>query len=147
MGQLGIDPSNGPELVEVVEALQDRASTLVEMAHASRIFYQDYVEFDEKAAKKNLRPVIKEPMKAIRENLSSLPQWQVADIHRVIEETAAALELNMGKIGQPLRVAITGSAASPSIDVTAYLIGKDRVLAGIDKALNYIEKREAETST
>ena len=57
---------------------------------------------------------------------------------------AATLELKMGKVAQPLRVAIVGRAASPSIDVTLNLVGQAASLRRIDKALAYIDQREAQ---
>ena len=143
MGQLDIDPSQGPELVEVVKALQERAKTLVEMAQATACFYRDYDEFDADAAKKNLRPVVLEPLTALRASLSELGDWQAAAIHDAVVKTAEAFELKMGKLAQPLRVAVTGAAVSPPIDITVELIGRDRTLKGIDKALKYIEERAA----
>jgi len=57
LGRLGIDPAEGPDIVDVIKAQQERANTLVEMAEISEFIYRDFEEFDEKAAKKNLRPV------------------------------------------------------------------------------------------
>jgi len=66
MGEIGIDPADGPDLVEVVKAQQERAKTLVEMAEISAFFYRDYDEFDEKAAKKNLKAAAREPLQKRR---------------------------------------------------------------------------------
>lgn len=137
-----IDFSQGPALSQVAEVLRDRARTLVEMAEQSRIFYQSYQEFDESAAKKHLRPVAKDALVAVNERLSALSDWSVEAIDSAVAETVNALEIKMPKLAQPLRVAVTGSAASPSIDHTLALIGRDRSLAGIAKALQYIEERE-----
>jgi len=143
MGQLGIDPAQGPDLVEVVKAQQERAKTLVEMAQNSVYFYQDFDHFDENNAKKHLRPVVLEAFKAIRQEFANLEDWTAEAIHQVIDDTAEKLDMKMGKIGQPLRVAVTGSGMSPSIDITVQLIGKPRTLARMDKAIDYIEKRAA----
>jgi glutamyl-tRNA synthetase len=143
MGQLGIDPAQGPDLVEVVKAQQERAKTLVEMAENSVYFYQDFDQFDANNAKKHLRPVVLEAFQAIRRAFESLEDWSAEAIHQVINDTAEKLDMKMGKIGQPLRVAVTGSGMSPSIDITVQLIGKPRTLARLDKAIDYIEKRAA----
>jgi len=139
----GLDITDGPAMQAVAKSLQERARTLVEMADKAAMFYRDYDELDEKAAKKNLRPVIGEALKAFRERLESLEDWQTESIHALVESTAAEFELNMGKLGQPIRVAVTGSSVSPPIDETVYLMGKTRSIAGLDKALSYIEKRAA----
>jgi len=138
----GIDASNGPSVAEVAEVLRDRARTMKEMAEGSRIFYQAYSEFDADAAKKHLRPVAKEALQAIQQRLTDLGDWTVESIDKAVAETVAALEIKMPKLAQPLRVAVTGSSASPSIDQTLALIGRERSLAGIDKALKFIEERE-----
>jgi len=143
MGKHDIDPAEGPDLVDVARAQQERANTLVEMADISTFFYKDYDEFDEKAAKKNLRPVAKEPLIAIRAELESLDTWSEESIHAAINKVAEALEVGMGKVAQPLRVAVVGRAAAPGIDVTVHLVGQEACLRRIDRALEYIAAREA----
>ncbi|MES9940994.1 MAG: glutamate--tRNA ligase [Candidatus Thiodiazotropha sp. 6PLUC2] len=143
MGDLGIDPAVGADLTKVAEAHQERAGTLVEMAEMSAFCYQDYEEFEEKAAKKHLRGVAREPLEKMREALSVLDDWREETLHSVVEQVSAALELKMGKVAQPLRVAVVGRAASPGIDTTLYLVGKEACLRRIDKALDYITQREA----
>ena len=99
------------------------------------------VPADPKAAKKNLRPVILEPMKAARAALEALPEWTKEGIAQTIEDVAASFELNMGKLGQPIRVAVTGGPVSPPIDVTVWLVGRERALKRLDTAIQLIEER------
>jgi len=143
LGRLDIDPSQGPDLVEVVKAQQERAKTLVEMAQNSVYFYKEFDQFDEDAAKKHLRPVVLEAFKALKEEFATLESWTAEALHQLINDTAEKLDMKMGKIGQPLRVAVTGSGSSPSIDITVALIGKQRTLTRMDRAIEYIEKRAA----
>ncbi len=143
MGNLGIDPTEGPDLIAVASAQQERAKTLVEMADISAFFYKDYDEFDEKAAKKVLRPVALEPLKAARARFAEQQDWDGEKLHLIIKELAEEMELNMGKIAQPLRVAVVGRAASPGIDVTLELPGKEACLRRIDRAIAYVENRIA----
>jgi len=142
MGKLDIDPINGPNLVEVAEAQQERAKTLVEMAEISAFFYKDFEQFDEQAAKKNLRPAAREGLEKMREALEVLEEWVPETLHQAVVDVSEALELKMGKIAQPLRVAVVGRAASPGIDVTLYLVGRDACLRRIDMALEFIRQRE-----
>jgi glutamyl-tRNA synthetase len=142
MGKLGIDPSEGPDLVEVVRAQQERAKTLVEMAEISAFIYKEFAEYDEKAAKKNLRPVAREPLEKCFEALKELEEWTRENLHKLVEDVSESLELKMGKVAQPLRVAVVGRAASPGIDDTLYLVGKDATLRRIQRALEYIKQRE-----
>ena len=142
MGRLGIDPTEGPDLVEVVKAQQERAQTLVEMADISAFFYQDYDELDDKAAKKHLRPVAREALEVMRDELGKLEEWTAETLHQLVQDVSDRLEVNMGKVAQPLRVAVVGRAASPGIDVTLYLTGREACIRRIGKALEYIEQRE-----
>ena len=141
LGNLGIDPSKGPKLEEVVIAQRERAQTLIELAEVSQFYYRDFEEFDEKMAKKQLRPVAAEVIKTAQANLNALNDWSVEAIHDVIHGVAEKLEVKMGKVGTPLRVAITGGAPSPSLDLTVYLVGKEACNRRIDKALEYISNR------
>nr|AFI78475.1 glutamyl-tRNA synthetase [uncultured bacterium ws138B4] len=144
MGEIGIDPAAGPDLVDVVRAQQERARTLVEMATISEFFYRDFDEFDAKSAKKNLKAAAREPLERLRSALETLDDWQPEPLHQLVKDVAGALELNLGKVAQPLRVALAGRAASPGIDVTLYLVGREACLRRIDRALDYIAQREAE---
>ena len=141
LGKLGIDPSDGPDILEVAKAQQERAKTLVEMAEISEFIYRDYEEFEEKAAKKHLRPVAQEALEKMKEALVAQDDWSPEALHKTVETVSESLELKMGKVAQPLRVAVVGRAASPGIDVTLQLVGKEACLRRIDKALGYIQKR------
>ncbi len=143
LGKLGIDPSEGPDILEVVAAQKERAQTLVEMAKISEFIYRDFDAFDEVAAKKNLRPVARVPLEKMREALEAVGDWTPETLHQTVNQVAEALELKMGKVAQPLRVAVVGRAASPGIDVTLHLVGKAACLRRIDMALDFIRQREA----
>ena len=145
MGELGVDPSVDPPLVDVVTAQQERASSLVEMAQISAFIYQDFSEYDETAARKHLRPVAFEPLQRVRAALESLDAWEPEALHQAVVDVAGALDLKMGKVAQPLRVAVVGRAASPGIDVTLHLVGREASLRRIDRALDYIQKRMDES--
>ena len=139
--QAGIDPANGPALADLAEGFRERAETLTHMVASSRYCYEDFDQIDPKAAKKNLRPVILEPMKAARAALEALPEWTKRGISQTIEDVAASFELNMGKLGQPVRVAVTGGPVSPPIDVTVWLVGRERALKRLETAIQLIEER------
>lgn len=139
LGELGIDPSPPPILEKVIESQQERSKTLVEMAKNSMFFYCDFENFDEKAAKKNFKAEDREILQRLRERFESLTDWSPENIHDVVTATAESFDQKMGKVAQPLRVAISGGAVSPPIDVTVHLVGRERCLQRIDKALTYIE--------
>lgn len=139
-----LDISQGPALTEVVKAQAERVKTLKEMVQVSRYFYEDFSEFDAEAAKKHLRPVALEPLQAVQANLAALADWSQQAVHQVINATAEQLGVGMGKIGMPLRVAVTGGGNSPALDITLALIGKERTLARLQLALDFVAARAAE---
>jgi glutamyl-tRNA synthetase len=141
--QLGVDTSKGPALTAIVGLQADRVKTLKEMAAISRYFYEPVNEFEEKAAKKHLRPVAKEPLQAVKARLVDLTDWTAESIQAAINDTAEALGVGMGKIGMPLRVAATGGGNSPSLDVTLAQLDQQKVVERIDLALAFIAEREA----
>lgn len=139
----GISTIDGPALEEVVEVQAERVKTLREMAAQSRVFFEGYDQLDAQAAKKHLRPVAEQPLRAMFSRLQTQDDWTPGPLHEVIDSVAAELEVGMGKVAQPLRVALTGTGVSPSIDKTLWLMGKQRSLEGIGKALKFIEARIA----
>lgn len=137
--RLGYDVDQGPDLLELVKTQQERAKTLKEMAEKSLMFYQDYDEFDEKAAKKNLKPTALPPLELMLEKFENLSDWTKEPLHQVVLDCAERLELKLGKVAQPLRVALSGTSVSPAIDATLFLLGKEKSLKNIKKAIDYIK--------
>ncbi|MFC3396461.1 glutamate--tRNA ligase [Brenneria rubrifaciens] len=142
--QAGIDTRMGPQLSELVTLLGERCKTLKEIAASCRYFYEDFDQFDPDAAKKHLRPVARQPLERVRAKLADITDWTAENIHHAIQGTADELGQGMGKVGMPLRVAVTGAGQSPGVDVTVKAIGQQRALARIDKALAFIADREAQ---
>ncbi|WP_112072385.1 glutamate--tRNA ligase [Haemophilus influenzae] len=139
----GIDTTNGPALTEIVSMLAERCKTLKEMASSSHYFFEEFETFDEAAAKKHFKGNAAEALAKVKEKLTALSSWDLHSTHEAIEQTAAELEVGMGKVGMPLRVAVTGSGQSPSMDVTLVGIGRDRVLARIQRAIDFINAQNA----
>ena len=138
LGQLGIDPASGPDIVNVVKAQRERCKTLVEMAAASVYFYQDFESYDEKAAKKNFIAGSEAVLERLHEEFSTVTDWNGEVLHQIVINLAETMALGLGKVAQPLRVAVCGSSVSPAIDVTLSLLGKDKTLARIQRAIKYI---------
>jgi len=136
-----VNLADGPELTDLVEVQKQRTKTVLEIVEQSRCFYAEFDGFDPDAAKKHLRPVVQAPLAELHERLSDLKDWNETDLQSTIESVAAAHELKLGKLAQPLRVAVTGGPVSPSIDATLRLLGREKTLARLDKALEYIQKR------
>ena len=105
--------------------------------------YEDFEAIDPKSAKKHLRPVILEPLIAVKDRLAGLDHWGRTAIAEAIESVASDYDLNLGKIGQPIRVAVTGGPVSPPIDTTLWLVGQRRTVERLDHAVTYIERRSS----
>ena len=135
LDRLGINHQLGPTLEAVIAAQAERCKTLVEMAEKSRYFFEEFHEYDEKAAQKNLKPELLEPLNEVLKRYTELTDWQQEPVHQVIVDVAEQFDLKLGKLAQPLRVAATGGSVSPPLDVTLYLIGRQRVLQRLQRAI------------
>jgi glutamyl-tRNA synthetase len=136
--RLGLDSDNQELLEGVILSQRERAKTMKEMAQNSRFFFVDTVELDPKSVAKHLTPAATPVLATVRERLAALSDWSPATINTALNELAAELQSGLGKIAQPIRVAVTGTAVSPPIDATLALLGRDRTLARIDAALQRV---------
>lgn len=143
VGRLGIDPSAGPPLTEVTQAFAERADTLRDMAQAALFCYREFDEYEAKAAEKNLTTAAIAPLQQLRSALAALSEWRAEAIHDTVKRVAEENHSPLGKVAQPLRVAVAGKATSPPIDATLVLLGQARTLQRIDRALHYIDRMTA----
>ena len=134
--RLGCDCSDGALLEGVILAQRERTKTMKEMAHNSRFLFVEHIEIDAKAAAKYLGGEGRDTLSQVRGQLDQLPQWNALAIHAALNDIATRLQSGLGKVAQPLRVAVTGAAVSPPIDVTLELLGRARTLERIDAALS-----------
>ncbi len=144
MGNLDIDPTEGPDLVDVIKVQRERTKTLVEMAAASAFFYKNFEAYDEKAVKKNFKQGSAEVLQKLHDAFTQIPEWDGEQLHQIVLDLAETMELKLGKVAQPLRVAISGSSASPPIDATLSLLGRGKTLARIERAVEFIEATRSE---
>ncbi|MEY8702727.1 glutamate--tRNA ligase [Francisella philomiragia] len=134
----GLDIANGPDLQELVAVMAEKVDTLVELTEKSSYFYSDDIIYDEKAIKKHVKATTGEIFIKLLENFEALEtqQWQDPDtLHNVVASTAEQCEVGMGKVGMPLRIAITGSGQSPDIGITLKLLGREKVLSRLQLAI------------
>jgi glutamyl-tRNA synthetase len=144
MQRAGLDVGQGPSFADLLTVQKERFDTLDALVEDSRIFYADIDGFDEKAAKKHLRPVAREPLEHLKQMLGDVADeaWCAETLSDVVKQVAEALSLGMGKVGMPLRVALSGSGQSPDIGATLWLLGKHRSIQRVDQALGFIAQRE-----
>jgi glutamyl-tRNA synthetase len=135
----GLTVAAGPPPELAAAALRERSQTLVEMADRARCYYEDFREFDPASAKANLTPAARPNLADLRLRLADLAEWSEQSTQSAVEATSTALGVKLGKVAQPLRVALTGQAASPGIGTTLVLVGRARTLQRIDRALAYVD--------
>ena len=162
--RLGVDTRKGPSLEGLVQAQQERAKTFKEMAEGSRFFFEDFADYDPKAAEKNLTPAVLEPLKELKKIFELVGQpadvvraqvpsatgfsdaeirdafgmWNAGFMKMALDKVAAKHGLALGKLAQPVRVAITGTGVSPPIDATLALLGRERTLERLSRAIQRI---------
>ena len=135
LARLGLPSDDDALIVGVILAQRERTKTLKEMAQASRFLFTDALEFDAKAVAKHLTAEARAMLATLRARLAALPDWQATSIHGAIEALASELGVGLGKVAQPVRVAVSGGTVSPPIDTTLVLLGKERSLARLDRAI------------
>jgi glutamyl-tRNA synthetase len=129
----GCDPGKGPPLARVVGLLKERANTVEELADAAVYFYRA-LEPSEELKQQHYLPEIKPALSELRDRLSRI-EWKRESISEALKSVVAAHKLKLPKIAMPLRVMVTGEAQTPSIDATLELIGRNEVLARMEKQL------------
>jgi glutamyl-tRNA synthetase len=137
---LGVDPA-GVDLAAIVETQKERSRTLREMARNSAFFFADPPSYDEKAAAKHLRADSVPLLQKVLEALAALPAWTAPAIHTALNDLAASLGVGLGKIAQPVRVALSGGAVSPPIDATLAILGREVARRRLVRAIDYAGAR------
>ncbi|VFP86686.1 Glutamate--tRNA ligase [Candidatus Erwinia haradaeae] len=139
-----INTENGPKPEDIVKLLGNRCNTLKAMASTCRYFYEEFQGYDAGAAKKyfyNQAESSKKSLEGIRLKLAAIINWTPTEIGNAIHAASNELVGGIRTLGMPVRIAVTGSSESPSLDVTLYTIGQQRCLSRIDKALIYINRQ------
>ena len=131
----GLDLAAGPAPAEVVIALRDRVQTLAEMAERAAVWYRPLTEYDDKAVAKHFKPEAAAVLADVRARLEALAEWSAEAISEALKQVSEAQGVGMGKVAQPMRVAITGTQVSPDIGHTVYLAGREGALGRIDAAI------------
>ncbi len=136
----GYDVARNDYLEKVVGTLHTRSKTLVEMAEGAHFYYRDTVEpYDEKAAKKFLKPSVVPILTSLAEKLDAIPDLKEKTQEGAFKKVMEEMGLGFGKIAQPVRVALTGTTVSPGIFEIIEVLGRDRVMARLRAAVEFIE--------
>jgi glutamyl-tRNA synthetase len=136
-------PQDKQWLQRMIATLQERAKTLTELVDAAHYYLSDDISLDEKAAKKFLTKDAAEPIESLIQKLTALSDFSAASIEQAFTATLQEKALPMGKLAQPVRVALTGSAVSPGIHDVIAVLGKERTIQRLRKALDFIQQLDS----
>lgn len=140
---MGIDYNNA-DLKAIILEQRDRCKTMVEMAQKSQFLFNDDLIVPQPLIEKHFPEDICNALNHVLEKLRQVSHWDKENIHKAIEEVVTQLGLKLGFLAQPLRVAVTGSTVSPSIDATLFLLGKEKTLKRLEETLNQRRELAAE---
>ncbi len=138
LGRLGVDVAGGPRPDQVIAAHQERCKTLKELAESTRFYYQPPSAYAEKDAQKHFKAQTPDLLEDLLDRSRALQDWSGAAMHAAVEAVAQAHEVGMGKVGQPVRVAVSGAGNTPSLDVTLELLGREQTEARLAAAITYL---------
>jgi glutamyl-tRNA synthetase len=126
-----------------LDLLRERSETLADMAEQARFLLVDSIEYEPKAAQKFLKPAIRKPLADLRDALAGVANWDEPGLEAAFVDVVARHDLKLGKLAQPVRVAVTGRAASPGIYETLSALGREATLARLDRALEWVHSVSA----
>jgi glutamyl-tRNA synthetase len=139
----GVAAEEGPFIERVIATLQPRSKTLVDMARDALFYYAETISYDPPAAAKFLTQESLEPLQGLAKQLEDLPAFTPENLEGAFQTVMAATGLKLGKIAQPVRVALTGRTASPGIFEIIEIIGQDKVLERLRAAAAFIQRTSA----
>ena len=131
----GITLTDQDYSVSVVELIQERCKTLCDVVLQSRCFFEEIVDYDEAALKKWIKPATPELLSSLITKLNNLGDWTVENIHYAVQTTVQEHEVGFAKVAQPVRIAVTGGTNSPSVDQILEVLGKEKSMKRLKKAL------------
>jgi glutamyl-tRNA synthetase len=135
LARLGIEDVDDTRLAEIAAIQKGRCKTVLEMAEQTLFVFQPVTEYEPKAVKKHIKAATPDLLAQVRDGLAKLDDWTGEAASAVVKQVSADNEVGMGKVAQPIRIAVTGGSVSPSIDDTLVLLGRDETLARLDAAV------------
>ncbi len=138
---LDIDLQPGLYAESVIDTLKPRSKTLKDMAEQALFYYTDNITYEDKAARKIFKPTVLEPLKLLADKLETLDDYTEENLENAFKEVMDETGLKLGKIAQPVRVALTGKTASPGIFEVVAILGKEHVIPRLKKAMQFIEAK------
>ena len=130
----GLEITDEEQLQQIVIVQRERAKTLKEMALNSLFFFRAPQAYDDKAVRKHITADVLPLIGEVAASLAQLADWSAAAIHAVISDTAVSRGVSLGKLAQPLRLAVCGGTVSPPIDATLAILGRTETLSRLERA-------------
>ena len=138
----GCDAIQGDFLENVIKTLNTRSKTLLEMADGAIFYFNKNISYDEKAVKKVFKASSLEPLKLLAQKFDKLEFFDINSLEDSFKTVMEQTGLKLGKIAQPVRVALTGKTVSPGIFEIIEVLGKEDVVDRLEKAIDFIEKKQ-----
>lgn len=136
LNTINIDPTDMVYLADAAVAHVARCHTLVELAQMIAYLYEDFTEYDIDSKVQHLTSNSKPVLEALKKNIELCENWDQETLNTLIKQTTKTLNVKMGQIGMPMRTAIVGRASSPNLDITLYLVGKERAIMRLNRAIS-----------
>jgi glutamyl-tRNA synthetase len=108
------------------------------MAEKMKFYMVDEVDYNPSAAKKFLGPSMREPFEKLIDAFERLASFDVGSLESTFQHIVDELGIKIGKVAQPVRVALTGETVSPGLFEIIDVLGKDTVLKRLRKALEFM---------
>lgn len=136
--KLGFENLDHEKVKKAVSTLKIRSKTLVEMAESAQFYFEKEIVYENKADDKFLKPDVLELLQELQRELENMTEFDQANLERRFEAFLEQKEIKLGKVAQPLRVALTGKAVSPGIFEVMEALGKEDVVKRLAKAISHI---------
>jgi glutamyl-tRNA synthetase len=136
-------PKDREWLEKMIATLRERAKTLTELVDSARYYLVDEISIDEIAGKKFLTRDMVVPLQSLIQRLAALDDFNESSIEQAFDRTLDEHGFPMGKLAQPVRVALTGGTVSPGIHDVIAVLGKERALRRLQNALDRVRQLDS----
>ena len=130
------------KVVKAVSLLKVRSKTLIEMAEGAEFCLSEEISYDKKGDDKFLKPGVLELFEDLNNRLAAISEFNLENLEKLFVEFLEEKEIKLRKLAQPLRVALTGKTASPGIFEVMEVLGREKVVERISKAVAHMKKKQ-----
>lgn len=126
-------------LLNIIDAMKERVTFVREFFTKSYYFFETPTAYDEKTIKKRWKKDSPELLKKLRDEFEQLNDPSKEDFEKTLKGLAEKLDVGLGKLIHPLRLAVSGEGQGPGVFDLLYIVGKDEVIKRINRALENIK--------